>query len=500
MEHAYVAQKTKAEPTSVSEKGASPQRAYSTGSLTRIPQWANFAYGNQVPPSLRLPTAQLPTLDGTNSETMSITGDHLGIGNQLALEAVPREMGSLQARFEPTQNKENTTGMPDTLKVGIETLSGISMDDVHVHYNSSKPAELQALAYTQGTEIHVRPGQEQHLAHEAWHVVQQKQGRVKPTLQTKEATINDDAQLEKEADTMGTAAARQSVQPFAKKDARPLSGSVVQRQLDHTNQPNVGFHGDLDAANRVSEAWMLTDGSLNGSNPFQDPPGYNYIQQLKLTNFWIRFHLVNNLAGGPGTADNLVPASKRDNSRYESMVEKDLKDSVDEVRKGPRYDLVFFGVEVSYGTTPQGTAPQQSNAPYFPTQITYYQESRDKKKGWKWDVNGGTFNFVDPQPTDFGATIKLSAITKDQLRQQVYNYSWTDQDVGFLRSLAGTGAKKADFVKLIDDYSELGPEESATSALEVIQFGMIPFGERLGNDQAVKALGDAIGQGFVVID
>jgi hypothetical protein len=27
------------------------------------------------------------------------------------------------------------------------------------------------------------PGQEQHLPHEAWHVVQQKQGRVKPTGQ-----------------------------------------------------------------------------------------------------------------------------------------------------------------------------------------------------------------------------------------------------------------------------------------------------------------------------
>ena len=77
------------------------------------------------------------------------------------------------------------------------------MDDVIVHYNSSRPAQLQALAYTQGTEIHIGPGQEKHLPHEAWHVVQQQQGRVKPTMQARGQEINDDQGLEQEADSMG---------------------------------------------------------------------------------------------------------------------------------------------------------------------------------------------------------------------------------------------------------------------------------------------------------
>ncbi|GAL35435.1 translation initiation factor 2 [Vibrio maritimus] len=81
------------------------------------------------------------------------------------------------------------------------------MDDVKVHYNSSKPAQLQAHAYAQGSNIHIGPGQEKHLAHEAWHVVQQKQGRVKPTMQMKgKVNINDDASLEREADVMGAKA------------------------------------------------------------------------------------------------------------------------------------------------------------------------------------------------------------------------------------------------------------------------------------------------------
>jgi hypothetical protein len=100
--------------------------------------------------------------------------------------------------------RANNTGLPNNLKSGIENLSGYSMDDVKVHRNSDKPAQLQAHAYAQGTDIHLGPGQEKHLPHEAWHVVQQKQGRVKPTMQLKgKVNVNDDAGLEKEADVMG---------------------------------------------------------------------------------------------------------------------------------------------------------------------------------------------------------------------------------------------------------------------------------------------------------
>jgi Domain of unknown function (DUF4157) len=103
--------------------------------------------------------------------------------------------------------QEQTACLPDRLKMGIEALSGISMDDVKVHYNSLKPRQIGALAYTQGTDIYLAPGQEQHLSHEAWHVVQQKQGRVAPTMQAKGLGVNDDRGLEQEATAMGQKAA-----------------------------------------------------------------------------------------------------------------------------------------------------------------------------------------------------------------------------------------------------------------------------------------------------
>ncbi len=100
----------------------------------------------------------------------------------------------------------NQTGMPQGLKSGLENLSGYDLSSVRVHYNSQKPKQLGALAYAQGTNIHLGAGQEKHLPHEGWHVVQQMQGRVKPTMQMKETSINNDCGLEREADVMGVKA------------------------------------------------------------------------------------------------------------------------------------------------------------------------------------------------------------------------------------------------------------------------------------------------------
>ncbi|WEF32942.1 eCIS core domain-containing protein [Pseudoduganella chitinolytica] len=110
----------------------------------------------------------------------------------------------------------NRTGLPDPLKQGIEALSGVALDSVRVHYNSTSPAQLGAHAYAQGQDIHLAPGQERHLPHEAWHIVQQAQGRVAPTLRMANgAPLNDDARLEHEADTMGARALQGMADPAA---------------------------------------------------------------------------------------------------------------------------------------------------------------------------------------------------------------------------------------------------------------------------------------------
>lgn len=130
-------------------------------------------------------------------------------GKFAPLQRAIEEEEPLQAKAitqTETQAESNQTGMPDTLKAGIESLSGMDMSSVRVHRNSDKPAQLNALAYAQGNDIHLGPGQETHLAHEAWHVVQQREGRVQATTQLQGVGINDDHALESEADAMGARA------------------------------------------------------------------------------------------------------------------------------------------------------------------------------------------------------------------------------------------------------------------------------------------------------
>ena len=159
--------------------------------------------------------------------------------------AEPEEQELLQGKFAPVQRAEpdrarraNDTGLPDNLKTGIEALSGVSLDQVKVHDNSAQPAQLNALAYAQGSDIHLAPGQERHLPHEAWHVVQQAQGRVQPTMQMKDGVaVNDDAGLEHEADVMGAKALNQSLQQ------RSLEGAVTIKRMNDLVQRSVTEFG-----------------------------------------------------------------------------------------------------------------------------------------------------------------------------------------------------------------------------------------------------------------
>jgi len=195
------------------------------------------------------------------------------------------------AQFEPDPApRKNNTGLPDNLKSGIESLSGMSMDNVKVHYNSAQPAQLNALAYAQGRDIHVAPGQEKHLPHEAWHVAQQAQGRVGPTMQTKDGVpVNDDHGLEREADLMGEKALQMGERFVTKAQGPALEGSGM-APAPGVAQRNVGFEFEVSDYFVVTEDGDVVEGGhdvaakqngfelqaeLNGCVEFvTDPPGF----------------------------------------------------------------------------------------------------------------------------------------------------------------------------------------------------------------------------------
>jgi hypothetical protein len=154
--------------------------------------------------------------------------------------------------------------LPARLKAGVERLSGFAMDDVRVHRDSREPAAFGAHAFARGGDIHLAAGQERHLPHEAWHVVQQKQGRVRATARVGATPVSDDAGLEAEADRMGARAldAEPAAVPVARAVHRPSSGAVVQAKLIWQGKEVRDSPGLSEASARhvrAGESFLLRD-------------------------------------------------------------------------------------------------------------------------------------------------------------------------------------------------------------------------------------------------
>lgn len=192
----------------------------------------------------------------------------------------------IQGKFDTAQReiKPNNTGLPDNLKTGIENLSGYSMDDVKVHYNSDKPAQLRALAYAQGTDIHVAPGQEKHLPHEAWHVVQQKQGRVQPTMQLQRVNVNDNEGLEKEADVMGGSLRHSSNNLYAS-HSTVIQGKFYRSNKIYGAEDKEELKGKLLIAYQKLKKYKITESEFveQFNIMYDEAENHYYIQSFDLT-------------------------------------------------------------------------------------------------------------------------------------------------------------------------------------------------------------------------
>ena len=123
----------------------------------------------------------------------------------------------LEGETEKQGSSGTKTGMPDEVRSKMENSFGADFSSVNIHRNSDQASNIGALAYTQGNDVHFAPGQynpgstkgQELLGHELTHVVQQRQGKVRPDAEQKKGmNINSDSALEKEADVMGEKAAQ----------------------------------------------------------------------------------------------------------------------------------------------------------------------------------------------------------------------------------------------------------------------------------------------------
>lgn len=137
--------------------------------------------------------------------------------------------------------------LPDHLLLGLHAMSGVDLSGVRVHQDSSAPAKVGAHAFAMGNDIHIAPGQEHHLPHEAWHIVQQRQGRVNKTSSIGELALNDDPGLENEADRIGGQAESMG-QSAAGRGFATILGPLSGNDEDEMFKTVIAITGDVSAA------------------------------------------------------------------------------------------------------------------------------------------------------------------------------------------------------------------------------------------------------------
>lgn len=240
------------------------------------------------------------------------------------------------------QRKPSAGDLPENLQSGIESLSGQSMADVKVQFNSPEPGKYGAHAFARGASIHVAPGQEQHLPHEAWHVAQQKQGRVSATGKMGGMPVNTDQSLEREADTMGAKAMQMAVNAQATLPLQFGFGETSLPALLQLKDSHVAFtQQELDfsakgkghkvAVGKKTTADLVPHKPLKGSSPGSSKEHDLLMKELRIHypgEGFLRGHLLNDNLGGPGIWENMFPITAKANGSHLYDVEKPVKQAL----------------------------------------------------------------------------------------------------------------------------------------------------------------------------
>jgi hypothetical protein len=209
-------------------------------------------------------------------------------------------------------------------------------------------------------------------------VVQQKQARVKPTLQMKGIAINDDSGLEREAEGMGgraagSGAASMKAPPRAAKGAQSHASNPVSQFMFSVAPRQGRSAGPMAESEEVKPVYTGANKpdtvtlTINpgqhpsaGSKPDAVPDGWQTVGDLGLTAGWVRFHVLNENSGGSGDVKgNLTPTTQQVNQG----VDTNWKTFEAGLKK-------FIYPELKLGGGAQWTAE-------FKAQVAYYGGSDD---------------------------------------------------------------------------------------------------------------------------
>ncbi len=229
--------------------------------------------------------------------------------------------------FEKKTGK-NKTGIPDSMKSRFEASSGFSFDDVRIHYNSPKPGDMGALAYTRGSQVYIAPGEEKHLPHELGHVVQQKRGIVPATVHVNGLGVNDSLFMERQADKISSIAL--SYNGGLKKDddcTTGMNGKTIQcrTEIKYGSAKKISYYYYDDDRVEIREDTVGTEAHVR-LDPLDPVKGSKVGSGTGIYKDYglVQGHLLNADLGGRAINQNLFPLTYEANKNH-SGIEGEVK-------------------------------------------------------------------------------------------------------------------------------------------------------------------------------
>ncbi|WP_020588531.1 DUF4157 domain-containing protein [Desulfobacter curvatus] len=149
--------------------------------------------------------------------------------------------------------RKKNQSLPKGLQENIENSFGQDFTTVNIQKNSQAAVDLNARAFAQGETVHFAPGEfssnskkgKNLIGHEFAHVVQQRSGVVKPTVMRTGLILNDDKELEREADIFGEKAVDGEIVPkyqssslWVRNDFSTIRATSNIVQFDEYDEPN----------------------------------------------------------------------------------------------------------------------------------------------------------------------------------------------------------------------------------------------------------------------
>ena len=324
------------------------------------------------------------------------------------------------------------TSLPESLQAKMEDSFGTDFGNVNIHKNDRSAAQIGALAYTKGNNVHFAPEQynpgsqkgQELIGHELTHVVQQREGKVTATLHGKGMLINDNPGLEKEADIKGKRAVKGEIVHSGGVE-QGNSKNVVQGFFKGVTKSGVNYRvaDDLSATVRVgypNHILYAKSGKAATANTKLSAVGSG----IELTEESAT-KTVKNSAGISETLKQVLPKNKINSSSGDKMkLWADCGKSAGVVVGGTNRGAVHTDISTGKASTTKESSPALMKAEIMQKLLKYWETHANTSASLKKKIKD-TFTKAEAKKKEMEAALdKLSKATTNVEKELYIDTYW----------------------------------------------------------------------------